>query len=275
MTKTMNNSGILIKTVISLSNMIREMNRKGIDLKRITKTASLLICSGLSTNSIPAGITRRCLTEQREDGGWVSIADTMWNAYFLQLIGLQQYKQQIEKAKTFLLTQINDHGLWGRSPRDISRIPITGILFYFFPDLTNNDRLLLLEKLWESEKNSLTYKAAYILMAFKATRYTPEDKTLTGDTVEWLMENQRPDGSFAPWKTHPAASDVFCTSVAVLGLLQYKESVLPETFEKSYNWLLSNRLPNGIWPFHEIEDGASWALYALTQLLKHNLVSNG
>jgi squalene cyclase len=255
--------------------MIAEMNRKNLDLKRITKTASLLICSGLSTNSIPDGITRRCLTEQREDGGWVSILDTMWNTYFLQLLGPQQYELNIGKAKSFLLLQINDHGLWGRSQRDISRIPVTGILFYIFPELANNHRLLLLEELWLSEKNSLTYKAAYTLMAFKAAGYTPKEKNLIADTVEWLMENQRPDGSFAPWKAHPAASDVFCTSVAVLGLLQYKESVLPEIFEKSYNWLLSNRLPNGIWPYHEIEDGSSWALYTLTQLLKHNLVSNG
>jgi len=253
--------------------MIAEMNRKNLELKRITKTASLLICSGLSTNSIPVDITWRCLSEQRGDGGWLSIVDTMWNTYFLQLLGPQQYKQQIDKAKTFLLLQINDHGLWGRSQRDITRIPVTGILFYLFPDFANNDRLLLLEELWQSEKNSLTYKAAYILMAFKATGYTPEDKTLTGDTVKWLIENQRPDGSFAPWKTHPVASDVFCTSVAILGLLQYKESVLPETFLKSYNWLLSNRISSGIWPYHEIEDGTSWALYALTQLLKHNVVT--
>lgn len=265
----------LFPTIRSLRRMIAEMNRKSLDLKRITKTASLLICSGLSTNSIPADITRRCLSEQREDGGWISIADTMWNTYFLQLLGPQQYAQNIDKAKSFLLLQINEYGLWGRSQRDISRIPVTGILFYLFPDLANKHKLLLLEGLWQSEKNSLTYKAAYTLMAFKAAGYTPEDKTLIAGTVEWLMENQRPDGSFAPWKTHPAASDVFCTSVAVLGLLQYKELVLPETFEKSYNWLFSNRLPNGIWPYHEIEDGASWALYTLTQLLKHNLVANG
>lgn len=265
----------LFPTIRSLRSMIAEMNRKGLDLKRITKTASLLICCGLSTNSIPADITRRCLSELHEDGGWVSIADTMWNTYFLQLLGPQQYELNIEKAKSFLLTQINDHGLWGRSQRDISRIPVTGILFYLFPDLANSDRLLLLEELWQSEKNSLTYKAAYTLMAFKAARYKPKEKNLIAGTVEWLMENQRPDGSFAPWKTHPAASDVFCTSVAVLGLLQYKESVLQETFEKSYNWLLSNRLSSGIWPYHEIEDGASWALYTLTQLIKHNLVSNG
>jgi len=59
----------------------------------------------------------------------------------------------------------------------------------------------------------------------------------------------------------------------VLGMLQYKEPVPGEVFQKSYQWLLNNRLSNGIWPYHEIEDGASWALYTLTQLLKYNLVT--
>jgi hypothetical protein len=253
--------------------MIAEMNHKNLDLKRIAKTASLLICSGLSPNSIPAGIIRRCLAEQRKDGGWVSIVDTMWNAYFLQLLAYQHYKPQIDKAKTFLLLQINEHGLWGRSKRDISRIPVTGILFYLFPDLADCDRLLLLEELWRLEKNSLTYKAAYTLMAFKATDYTPGNKALIDDTVEWLRGNQRSNGGFAPWKDHPIDANVFCTALTVLGMIQYKESVPGEVFQKSYHWLLNTRLPNGIWPYHEIEDGASWGLYALTQLLKHDLVT--
>jgi hypothetical protein len=265
----------LMLTVMSLRNMISGMNRKNLDLKRITKTASLLLASGLSSNSIPIAITRRCLEEQREDGGWVSIVDTLWNAYFLQILEPQRYREHIEKAKAFLLRQVNDHGLWGRSQRDISRIPVTGILFYLFPDMADSRTLNLLEELWQSEKNSLTYKAAYTLMAFKVTGYSPQAKKLLDDTLEWLTANQRPDGSFGPWKTHPAASDVFCTSVSLLGLVQYYRSVPPEVFKKAYAWLLDTRLDNGIWPFHEIEDGASWGLYALTQLLKHNLVSDG
>ncbi|UCH96805.1 MAG: hypothetical protein JSV88_08120 [Candidatus Aminicenantes bacterium] len=264
-----------LSTVVSLSNMVREMNRKNLDLNRITKTASLLMLSGLSGNSIPSGIIRRCLAEQREDGGWIAVVDTMWNTYFLKLLDPQKYKENIRQGLTYLHTQINTHGLWGRSERDISRIPVTGMMFYLFPVMADKKRLQLLEELWQSEKYSLTYKAAYTLMAFKATGYQPRDKNLIDDTLEWLRENQRNDGGFAPWKDHPIHSDVFCTAAAVLGMVQYKGSVPGEVFQKSYHWLLNNRLPNGIWPYHEIEDGASWGLYALTQLLKHNLVSNG
>jgi hypothetical protein len=263
----------LFPTIRSLRSMIAEMNRKNLDLKRITKTASLLVLSGLSWNSIPREIVNRCRQEQQPDGGWVSTVDTLWNAFFLRTLDEEGNRSAVHKALDFISALENKQGLWGRSQRDVSRIPVTGILFYLFPELANERKLHLLEKLWQAEKNSLTYKAAYILMAFRATGYDPEDKNLIDDTVEWLKENQRDDGGFAPWKDHPVDADVFCTAVAVLGMLQYRAAVPGEVFQKSYHWLLNTRLPNGIWPYHEIEDGASWGLYALTQLLKHNLVT--
>jgi hypothetical protein len=260
-------------TLMSLRSMVVEMNRKNLDLNRISKTASLLILSGLSRNSIPREIIDRCIREQHPDGGWVSIVDTIWNAFFLKTLDETGFLPIVRKALDFILSRENKEGLWGRAQRDTSRIPVTGVLFYLFPDLANEKKLSLLEDLWQSEKNSLTYKAAYTLMAFKATTYTPRDKNLVADTLTWLKENQRDDGGYAPWKEHPVSSDVFCTSIAMLGLLQYKELVPVEVFRKSYRWILDNRLPQGIWPFHEIEDGASWALYALTQLQTHNLVT--
>ncbi|NIM12543.1 MAG: hypothetical protein GTO45_10555 [Candidatus Aminicenantes bacterium] len=265
----------LLPTVMSLRKMIAEMNRKNLDIKRITKTASLLLLSGLSQNSIPTDIIQRCLAEQREDGGWIAVLDTMWNTCFLKLLDPRKYEENIRQGLTYLHTQVNDHGLWGRSLRDISRIPVTGIMFYLFPILADKSRLQLLEELWQSEKNSLTYKAAYTLMAFKAARYQPRDKNLVSDTLQWLIENQREDGGFSPWKTHPVPSDVYCTSLTVLGFLQYPGSVPTGVLEKSGRWLLDHRLPNGIWPYHEIEDGASWGLYALTRLTQQGITSHG
>jgi len=260
---------ILLPTVMSLRNMTAEMNRKGLDLKRITKTAALLISSGLSRNSIPREIVVRCLDEQRPDGGWVSIVDTMWNAYFLKLKDETGNRKAIQNALGFIAGMENEQGLWGRSQRDISRIPVTGILFFLFPQLAEARKLLLLEELWQSEKNSLTYKAAYTLMAFSATGYKPKDKNLVEETLVWLRESQRSDGGYGPWKDHPVASDVFCTSLAVLGMLRYPDAVSGDVFGKAYRWLIDTRLPEGIWPYHEIEDGASWGLYALTRLLTH------
>ena len=132
-----------------------------------------------------------------------------------------------------------------------------------FPELAKKDRLQALEKLWVSEIFSLTYKAAYTLMAFKINSYNPLKENLIQSTLNWLQSNQRDDGSFAPWKDHPVCSDTYCTSIALLGLLSYGELVQEEKIIKTIKWLLNTQLKNGIWPFHEIEDGASWAIYAL------------
>jgi hypothetical protein len=264
-----------LKTAGALRNMIAEMNRKDLELKRITKTASLLLLSGLSANSIPREIARRCAAEQRQDGGWVGVVDSGWNAFFLKSLDSEAYGESIGKALDFIRSQVNEQGLWGRSPRDISRIPVSGILMYLFPGLAEPQPLLLLEQLWISEKNSITYKAAYTLMAFKRARYRPQTGTLIEETVDWLAANQLQDGGFSPWKGHPLDADVFCTAVAALGLRQYPNLAAPEVLRRAAGWLDRNRLENGIWKYHEIEDGASWGLYALSQLLKDGVVEDG
>ena len=148
----------------------------------------------------------------------------------------------------------------------MSRIPVSGLLLDMIPQLQKQCYLQKLEELWKSEINSLTYKAAYTLMAFSSSEYVPQDSKIISDTVSWLSMNQRQDGSFAPWKEHPVASDVFCTSIAILGLLRHKDMVPVDLFKNTLKWLEDNQLKNGIWAFHEIEDGASWGLHALKRL---------
>lgn len=258
----------LNRTVMSLFNMISGMNRKGLELKRITKTSALLIMSGLSPNSIPLEIVERCLNERCEDGGWVGIVDTIWNSHFLKLLSRSEFQPYIEQAQHYLNGQKNKEGLWGRSIRDMSRIPVSGLLFYLFPEMTDSSRLRLLEELWKSEQGSLSYKAGYILMAFSRNRYIPEKPELANKIIRWLEENQNEDGGFSPWKNHPVDSNVFCTSIAALGLNCYRTQASLEVLTKARDWLLNNRMKSGIWKYHEIEDGTSWGLYALSQLLK-------
>lgn len=255
--------------------MLTEMNRKNIELVRITKTASLLMQSGVSINSIPSIIVERCLQEQNTDGGWVGVLDTMWNVFFLKKINESQFHNQIKAGEKFLLDQKNKDGLWGRSKRDISRIPVTGLMLYLLPELGQKDILKNIEILWCTEKNSLTYKAAYILMVFRKTGHNPDNDALIPETVAWLAANQKEDGGFSPWKEHPVISDVFCTAIATLGLLQYREIVDPTIFEGAFQWLIKNQMNNGIWRFHEIEDGASWGLLTMTELLKNGVLTNG
>jgi len=256
----------IFRAIGSLKHMMAEMSRKGLDLSRLTKTAGILLSIGVSRNSIPDNILAQCLEEQRSDGGWVGITDTMWNTYFLLKYDHSKYESQISRGVSYLKTMRAADGLWGRSERDRSRIPVTGMILYLLPQLATPDILLSFEQLWWSERNTLTYKAAYSLMAMARCSYVPRRPGLIEDTVEWLVANQREDGSFAPWRSHPVPSNVFYTSIAVLGLAQYPHLVPSETFAQALQWLIQTQLPQGIWGFHEIEDGTSWGVWALFHL---------
>lgn len=253
----------IFRAAASLNNMVQEMMKKNLELKRITKTASILLSAGFSSPSAFAEIEQRCVDKQNIDGGWVAIVDTMWNSFFLKLMNSQ--KISVDKAWKYLIDNQCEHQIWGRSKRDFERIPVSGVMLYLFPNLATSSRLAALENLWLSEMGSLTYKASYTLMAFKRNNYIPQDKTLIEKTVKWIANNQRDDGSFAPWKSHPVASDTYCTSIALLGMLAYKDFIPAEHIIKAVNWLISTQLPTGIWPYHEIEDGAGWALHALVK----------
>ena len=85
------------------------------------------------------------------------------------------------------------------------------------------------------------------------------------ETLDWLASQQELDGGFAPWKKHPVGSNIYCTAVSMLGMLKYIHLYpqYQQNLEKAYNYICSTQLPNGLWPYHEIEDGAAWGLRAL------------
>jgi len=263
----------IILSVNSLKNIVTELYEKNIELYRLTKTSTLLMMSGVTPNSISKYVLDKCIQEQQEDGGWVSIVDTIWNVKFLTLFDRERFKERIQKGLNFINSKRNSDGIWGRHKRDISRIPVTGSLFFLLPELSSYDKLQILEKLWLKEYLSITYKAAYILMAFKNVNYEPQNSHIIRQTVDWLVKQQRENGGFAPWKEHVIDSDVFCTSIALLGLLSYQDLIPLEVFKKGYHWLIKNQLPSGLWKYHQIEDGSSWGVYALVELSK--VLKNG
>lgn len=256
----------IFKSIISLRKIIFELNQKEIEIFRMTKVSVLLLMSGITSNSIPRFVISKCIEAQNPDGGWISNPDTIWNTKLLLLLGKSNYEEQINKGLSFLHSQCNSEGLWGRSKRDISRIPVTGLCLFFFPELGSNEILKKFEFLWFKEKNSITYKAAYVLMAFRTFGYEPTHSNLIEETIYWLIKQQRVDGGFAPWRDHVIDSDVFCTSLSLLGLLSYPDLVPLDVFKKGYLWLVKNQLPSGLWRYHQIEDGSAWGLYALVKL---------
>lgn len=251
----------LAKLFFSLNTLLRQLIKHDIELLRISRTASLMLLGGLSPNSVPPEILQRVLAEQRSDGGWVGADDTMWILLFLKLMGKENtttYASGLE----YLKNNKQEH-CWGRSARDIPRIPVTGRILYFLPELNTKNSLKHLLDLWQKEKNSLTYKAAFTIMACSKSGFLYSNK-IVKSAVIWLKQQQNDDGGFGPWKNHPVGSDVFCTSAAILGLAQYsKEDDISNDISRSIDWMQQTQIANGLWPYHQIEDGASWGFFAL------------
>lgn len=251
------------RATLSLLNMTREMYRKSIEIGRITKTCALLLMSGLSKQDVDSDIINRCLLSQKADGGFIGNTDTIWNCKLLEY-----YPEFREKRDIALQWLAQDNGTelgFGRSKRDMHRIPVTGLALYLLPELRCAETMNWLSDLWMSERNSLTYKAAYTLLAFRQCGYDSKQKKLIRETVDWLISQQQESGGFAPWHDHPVGANVYCTAVAMLGIMSDSERRHAEVIAKAYTYLCSTQLKSGIWPYHEIEDGSAWGLYAMTQ----------
>jgi prenyltransferase beta subunit len=252
------------KAVLSLVHMTKEMFRKNIEPGRIVKTSALLTLSGVSPNCIDENIIKSCVEGQFDDGGYAGNTDTIWSICLLQQYPL--YTRQTNAAREWLKSNSDENGGFGRTKRDMPRIPVTGLALYLLPQLAQEKHLKWLETAWTSEINSLTYKAAYTLMAFNKNNYTPHDKTLIDSTIDWLVSQQEDNGGFAPWLKHPAGPNIYCTAIATLGLLSYGIMRHSGQIHKAYRYMQNTQLPGGIWPYHEIEDGASWGLYAMSKV---------
>lgn len=252
----------LKKLFFSLNSLLRQLLKNEIELPRISRTACLSIMGGVSPNSVPLAITDKIIAEQNTDGGWVGPDDTMWNVLFLKLVGLGD-SQMYHRGLQFLQKNMQQNLGWGRSMRDIPRIPVTGRVLYFLPELNDHDALNRLLNLWDKEKNSLTYKAASVLMACKSGSL-PSSNTIVEDALGWLEKQQNDDGGFGPWRNHPAGSDVYCTALALLGIAQYYP--YNPVIDKAVSWMADTQLEIGLWGYHQIEDGAAWGWYALNAI---------
>jgi prenyltransferase beta subunit len=244
--------------------MTKAMFRKNIELSRIVKTSALLILSGVPPNCIDENIVNSCAESQFDDGGFAGNTDTIWSICLLRQY--PAYARQTNAAIEWLKNASDEKGGFGRTKRDMHRIPVTGLALYLLPQLAQEKHLKWLETAWASEINSLTYKAAYTLMAFNENNYMPHDKTLIDSTIDWLAGQQEDTGGFAPWLKHPAGSNIYCTAIAALGLLSYGREQYAENILQAYRYMQNTQLPSGIWPYHEIEDGASWGLYAMSKV---------
>ncbi len=256
----------LQKGIVALLNVLQEFLHKGIELERLCRVAVLLCESGVSKNNLLfKKIAERCLVEQKRDGGWVGVEDSIWCVSLLKKY--EEYNQEYSKGMGWLEGQQLKDGGWGKTVRDKGRIPITGVLLYLLPELARLDSCRWLENEWVREFNSnpkLTYKCAFTLMGLKSSNHQFTDNYLA-NSVNWLVTQQNEDHGFGPWKGHTVGSDPWCTGIATVGLLQYPKKVPQKTIANSLKWLKEKQLEAGLWSHHYVDEGSVWALYALVK----------
>ncbi len=238
------------------------------------RDARINVCL-FSTTSISYGekIIDSFLQKQQKDGGWACVETTTWIATFINKKNSEndKYAKYLESALKWLTNSRNEHSGWGRTSRDIPRIPVTGWVLTLLPELADEKSLFWLESEWKKDLNSetkLTYKGALTLMAFAATRANPKDESLIPETVEYLMSEQNEDGGFAPWKGHPVGSEPWSTGIDLLGLTAFPDLVRPEVVENALDWLGRNQLSNGLWPCHYIEEGSAYCYWGAVEGMK-------
>lgn len=257
-------SGI-VHGIDSLSQIIREFLYKNIELLRVCRTAVLLTECGVNPfNNVYNELAIECLKNQREDGGWTDVEETLWCTALLNLF--YDYQDIVKKAIEWINGQEHIDGCWGMSIRDQARIPITSLLLYYLPQLRTTNRLKWLENKWTQEQEldpNLTYKVALILMVFSQAGYEPKNRQSIDKSIKWLCQQQNDDGGWGPWKDHPAGSDSWCTGICIVSLTHFPGKVPTKVLSNGLTWIKRKQLPNGLWPYHYIEDGSSWALYAL------------
>ena len=258
---------VIHRSIISLSKTTRDFLQKEIELTRICRLVVLLKKSGINLNTILfKKIIEKCMKMQRDDGGWSDIPESLWCVSCLSLSN--EYGTSVEKAIEWIASQRQENQGWGNSIRDYARIPVTGLILYFLPQLASEKILKWLEREWQKELESqpcLNYKAAFTLMAFGKNDYRPEDGEITSKTINWLVNQQNNDGGWGPLKGHPVGSDPWCTGICLISLLMYPHELNRKTLLNGIEWLKKKQMPNGLWAYHYIEDGSAWALYALTK----------
>lgn len=258
---------LIHRSIISLSQITRDFLNKKIELTRICRLAVLLKESGVNPDTIIyRNIASTCIELQKDDGGWADVLETMWCISLLNIFS--EFSNPVKKAFIWLREQSNENGGWGKSIRDAGRIPVTGLILSFLPQLSSQKHLSWLENMWIQEWKSepcLSYKAAFTLMSFSMNKYSPDNHNFIPDTINWLSNQQNDDGGWGPWKEHPVGSDPWCTGICMIALLQYPDKITKKVLVNAMRWLRENQLPNGLWRYHYIEEGSSWALYSMVK----------
>lgn len=256
----------------TLKNTVRDYLDRNIPLRRIALvTAIFNNCDIELPNSDQ--LFRRFIREQKDDGGWIDCEDTAW---ILSVLSTQkELEDNFVKGLSWLEDECSGKG-WGFCARDNPNIPITSQIIYFLPFYQKlEEAMYWLESQWQIDLSSpinLNYKAAWYLLSYnKLHNLMNLSQELFHRTIEYLINEQRDNGSWGPWNQHPAPSDYFTTGICMASLALSSKKVdnqkIYSSLKRSLQWLIRNQLDNGLFPTHYIEEGSAWILFGLSKAL--------
>jgi len=251
----------------ALLHTISDFLNRGLSLRRIVLVASLLEDCHVPIEE-KNRLIQRILNEQKNDGGWIDCEDTAWSLFLIS--DLHGLDAQIKKSRQWLENERSAENGWGFCNRDKSNIPISAQILYFLTELfPNPESMLWLEKEWEKDLNSpinLNYKAAWYLLAYhKFHDRINLSSQLFVATLEYLITEQRLNGSWGPWREHPAPGDCFITGISMAALaISYplvKDNKIVSSLKSGIQWVKKKQLENGLFPTHYIEEGSDWLFF--------------
>jgi hypothetical protein len=267
----MNSEMSLIEsTSVGLARFLYSSLQQEMEPVRLARVGYALLVSGCSIKGDFPGqlLGSYLVATQRQDGGWTDVEETAWCLAYLSAFH-HRYEIQIANGVKWLSSVRLPCGAWGKTDRDRPRIPVTALVVALVMGGAESEAMTWLASQWEADLTSptqLTYKGAFFLLAHA------HSKTAVGDhlvkrTVVYLNQEQEDNGGFGPWKGHPVGGDPWITGVALWGLSAYTEVVAVEVLTRAVSWLQSKQLPNGLWPYHYLDDGSAMALIGISSIL--------
>jgi len=257
------NSTCLNKLKNALVTILDDYLERKLPLRRVVFLSSILKMSSIELDSFNK-VSQRIISEQQPDGGWVDCEDTAWNIFFLSFY--KNYSAQRLKAIQWIINEQPSKFGWGFCKRDLPNIPITSQVLLLVPELRSISEFKWLFNEWDKDINStfnLNYKGAWYLLLMSSQHISNDFESFQiKQTENYLIREQRDNGSWGPWKSHPAPSCPFITGICCLALsrsYQITHNIeIPDCLQKSIHWFNDTQLENGLFPTHYIEEGSAW-----------------
>lgn len=262
---------LLQKSILFLSQFLVLSLQKKLDTVRLAQAALFLLRSGgLPTSPFIRDVAKTIALGQNKDGGYSDVRETVFVISLLEQLG--GYDSQVARGKSWIADERLQGG-WGNSKRDRMRIPTTGLVHEFLPTLATEESRDWMISEWQrdaKQRSLLSYKTAFVLMSVSG-----RDEKLQSELEEALLSEQEENGGFGPWRQHPAGPEAWCTGIALSALACRDTHESYDSGLRALRYLKDTQCPQGFWPYHYLDTGASWALYGMASFIRAHLELSG